>query len=120
MFRFSLATIVLTLTLWASLYVARGQDWIASFPSFTLEILVFLASSTLIIFYILIKRNDPESFTQSYLLSIALKILFYGAFVFIVIFIDSPGASLNTAFFIASYVLYTALEVTFLFKRKNG
>jgi hypothetical protein len=118
--RFFIAIILLTVTLFVALYTAQAQEWIATFPSFTLEILFFLASSTLIIFYILIKRDDPESFTQSYLLSIAVKILFYGAFIFVLIFMDSPGASLNTAFFIASYVLYTALEVTFLFKRKNG
>ncbi len=120
MLRFFIATVLLTLTLFVALYVAQSQKWIASFPSFALEILFFLASSTLIIFYILIRRNEPESFTQSYLLSIALKILVYGTFIFILIFMDSSGATLNTAFFIASYILFTALEVTFLFKSKNG
>jgi hypothetical protein len=119
-FRFSIATILLTVLLFAALYMAQVQGWINRFPSFAVEILFFLASSTLIIFYILIRRNEPESFTQSYLLSIALKILFYGVFIFILIFMDSPGATLNTAFFIVAYVLYTALEVAFLFKRKNG
>ncbi len=120
MFRFFIATILLTVTLFGILYVAQTQEWITSFPSFALEILFFLASSTLIIFCILVKRNNPESFTQSYLLSIVLKILVYGTFIFILIFMDSAGAAVNTAFFIASYVLFTALEVTFLFKRKNG
>lgn len=120
MVRFSIATGLLTMALFAALYMARAQQWMVQFPSFATEILFFLASSTLIIYYILIKKNEPESFTQSYLLSIALKILFYGVFIFILIFMDSAGASLNTAFFITSYVLYTALEVTFLFKRKNS
>lgn len=120
MVRFFLATGLLTIAVIAALYIARAQQWIDRFPSFTTEILFFLASSTLLIFYILIKRNGAESFTQSYLLSIALKILFYGAFIFILIFMDSEGASLNTGFFITSYVLYTALEVAFLFRRKNG
>jgi hypothetical protein len=119
-FRFFLATTILTLTLLAGLYYARAQDWIVSFPSFALEILFFLAGSTLVIFYILIRRAEAESFTQSYLLSIVLKILVYGTFIFVLIFMDSSEATVNTAFFITSYLLFTALEVAFLFKNKNG
>ena len=67
----------------------------------------------------LIRVRKPDSFVQLYLLFMVLKFLAYGAFVFILILKDKAGAEANALFFMATYFIFTALEVVFLFFRKE-
>lgn len=120
MLRFFIAILTLTLSFFAALYFGQSRGWIPTLPTFSYEILLFLAASTLFIFYVLIKRLDAASFIQSYLISIVLKLLVGGGFIFVLIYLDGNGAVANTALFILAYILFTALEVGFLFSKKNG
>ena len=86
-------------------------------PSYTLAIIFSLAVSTFLIYYFLFKRSRDAAFTQYYLLSIVLKMLGYGTFVLVIIFTDRAGATGNAVLFLVSYLLFTVLEIGFLFTK---
>ena len=85
-------------------------------PSFLILILTVLTSATWLI-YFFIQRANREDFIRNYLLTIVLKLLAGGIFIFILLFIDKPGANANAIFFMTIYLVFTGLEVGFLFRR---
>ncbi len=99
--------------------IGGQQHWFAPIPSYAYEIIFFLGICTLVIFYFLIKRSRSPAFTQAYLLSVVLKMIGYGAFILVIIFRDREGAVANALLFMVVYVLFTAFEVGFLFKKVN-
>ncbi len=103
----------------AILFIGGKYHWFTATPSYGYEIIFFLGISTAVIFRFLIRPSLAPYFTQAYLLSIALKMLGYGAFILVIIFKDRSGAFGNALLFIVSYLLFTALEVGFLFVRIN-
>ncbi len=106
-----------TLALLGCLYLAQSQDWISDFPSFSIEILIFLLIGTLINFRYLNRITSPELFVRMYLFMMALKLLAFGAFVVVIILYDKPGAKENIVFFIITYLIFTGLEVGFLYQK---
>ncbi len=91
-------------------------------PSYISEILLVLAISTFVIFYLLkgIKSKHPEKFVTNYLLSIVLKILLGGIFVFVILKLDPPAANSNALFFMVSYLFYTVLEIVALVRIRTA
>jgi hypothetical protein len=85
-------------------------------PSFLILILTVLALATWLI-YFFIQRANRKDFIRNYLLTIVLKLLLGGIFIFVVLYIDKPGSNTNASFFMAVYLLFTGLEVGFLFRR---
>jgi hypothetical protein len=85
-------------------------------PSFLILILTVLAVATWLV-YFFIQKTNREDFIKNYLLSIVLKLLSGGIFIFILLYIDKPGADVNAIFFMTAYLLFTGLEVGFLFRR---
>jgi hypothetical protein len=102
-----------------SVYAGERQHWLTAAPSYAFEIISFLGVSMIAIFYFLNKRSGSSSFTQAYLLSIFLKMLTYSAVILLIILRDRTGAVGNVILFMVSYVLFTVLEVGFLFKAVN-
>lgn len=88
-------------------------------PSFLYESLVFLVFSTVLLYAYLDRATKPEFFTQLYLLSMAVKLLAYGAYMLVVILYDKAGATANVLFFIPTYFIFTGIEVGFLFRKIN-
>ena len=90
-------------------------------PSYALQslILLFLATAALYYYLLKIREEKPDLFVQFYLLTIAVKLLAYGAYLGVVIWEDASGAAANVVFFMSVYVLFTVLEVVFLFQRVN-
>jgi hypothetical protein len=117
--KFSISLTLLAITLLEIVYAAQKHDWFNSSPSYALEIVSFLGISMVTIFYFLNKRSDSSSFTQAYLLSIFLKMLLYSGVILFIILKDRTGAVGNVILFLVCYVLFTALEVGFLFKAVN-
>ncbi len=72
--------------------------------------------STLVIYYKLI-RVKGGTFVQLYLLSMAVKIVAYASFNFIMVLIDKPGANANVVFFLFAYSIFTLIEIAFLYRR---
>lgn len=86
-------------------------------PSFSTEIVVFLALSNVFLYWFTMRKmgEKSEDFVKIYLSTTVLRILFFGAFIFAVIFLDRPGAPKNALFFLICYFLFTAMEVWAIF-----
>ena len=65
------------------------------------------------------ERTDTEKFIRNYLLTIVIKLLAGGIFIFAVIYADLNNAESNAVTFMGAYLLLTGLEVGFLFKKFN-
>ncbi len=85
-------------------------------PSFLILILTILAAATWLV-YLFMLRTKQEDFVKNYLLTIVLKLLGGGIFIFALIFFDKDGAEANAVLFMTAYFLFTGLEVGFLFRR---
>ena len=96
---------------------AYHQSWILHPPSFLYETVIFLIVSTGAMYGYLYNVNKPDFFVQLYLLLMVVKFFLYGAYVYFMIIKDKPGATMNVAFFITLYFIFTALEVGFLYRK---
>jgi hypothetical protein len=91
---------------------------IASLPSFFVPTLVLLVLSTGLL-YKYLYRVSQAYFVQLYLVTIALKIMVYGAYVFMMALKDKQGILSNVVFFLVSYFFFTGLEIVFLYRKKT-
>jgi hypothetical protein len=89
-------------------------------PSLYLVTLAFLTFSTALIFFYLYTTEKPGHFVQLYLLTMAVKLLAYLAFCFVMISKDKPSAVGNVVFFMCTYFLFTAIEIGFLYRKISG
>lgn len=108
-----------TLILVTFVLLGLGIFGVWNSPSFYYQSLVLLFISTGALFYYLLKirENRPDYFVQLYLLTIAVKLVAYGAYLGIVAWKDRAEANMNILFFLVFYVLYTILEVAFLWRK---
>lgn len=92
--------------------------WLPDKPSYALEVILYVVFITALIYrYILrFSAQGPETTTQFYLLSIALKLFAGCAFVTAIAVLDKAGARGNVVLFLVSYIIFTGLEVMFLKK----
>ncbi|MBL7863314.1 MAG: hypothetical protein JNK10_00460 [Cyclobacteriaceae bacterium] len=120
MVRFALLTSILTLMLAGiiEVFVAYGYQR----PSFATEIIVFLAVVHIGLYFLVSRQigQRPENFIMIYLGTTVLRILFFGVFVFLLIWMDPENGFPNAVLFLVAYVLFTALEVTVLFIKVNA
>jgi hypothetical protein len=89
-------------------------------PSFYLPTLIFLAVSTVVIYFYLYTVDKPAHFVQLYLLTMSLKLLASLVFCFVMISRDKPSAAGNVVFFMCTYFLFTGIEIGFLYHRISG
>jgi len=87
-------------------------------PSFLFLIVTILAAATFLAYFFML-RTPTENFVKNYLLTIVVKLLAGGLFVGAIIFADIEGAETNAVTFMVAYLLFTGLEVAFLFGRFN-
>ena len=101
--------------------VGGGVYWNGSLPTQYFQSLMLLYISTGGLFYYLLKihTSRPDFFIQFYLLTIALKILAYGVYLGIVTWSNPENSGLNIVFFMVVYVIFTAIEVGFLWRKIN-
>lgn len=116
MIRFFVFLLLTALILGGAVWIGQGQG-LFSMPSFFYPTLLFLLFGTAIIYRYLIKVDKPEFFVQLYLITMAMKLLTYGAYCWIMIAQDNAGAAANVGFFLAVYLAFTALEIGFLFRK---
>jgi hypothetical protein len=64
-------------------------------------------------------RGEKENFIRNYLLTIVIKLLAGGIFIAAIIYVDMDNAETNAITFMAAYLLFTILEVGFLFRKFN-
>jgi hypothetical protein len=119
MMRFVLALLLIAL---AGELIARYSGMTGSSVYATIANAILLAG-TAILFRLMAGVDDPQKFTQAYLLSIIAKILLASVLIVVLILIDKPHSRANVIFLFSMYVLYTVIEVLFLvrFRReRNG
>lgn len=120
MIRFCLVLAGFGVALATLTWIAFQLLWISQFPSFFYQTTFFLLFSTATIFAYLYRVNKPEFFVQLYLLTMALKLLAYGAYNLLMILKDKVGASVNVVYFMALYAVFTVLEIAFLYRKNSG
>ena len=118
MIRFTILLAGITALIGACGLAARHFGVIHGLPTFFIPTLVLLAFTTSVI-YVYLDKSGDAIFVQLYLLTIAVKILAYGAYVFIMAYKDQQGAFMNVVFFLVIYFLFTALEIAFLYRKKT-
>lgn len=120
MTRFVLLTVLLA-GLIAIIVITGSSKGLFVRPSFFGEIVIFFVFSNVAL-YSFTKRavgGAPTDFIKIYLGATVLRILFFGAFIFLLIRLDRGGAFQNALFFLVNYFLFTALEVAILFREIN-
>jgi hypothetical protein len=118
-FRF-ITTLLLSACLIAAFVVYGSEQGYFVRPSLYLVTLIFLTFSTALIFFYLYTAEKPAFFVQLYLLTMAVKVLAYLAFCFVMISRDKPSAAGNVVFFMCTYFLFTGLEIGFLYRKISG
>ena len=108
---FSIILVVLTIA------IGLGALQFTS-PSFLKSILGGLSIATWLVYFFM-ERGNPENFIRNYLLTIVIKLLAGGIFIFAIIYADLEGSESNALTFMIAYLLSTGLEVGFLFKKFN-
>ena len=111
----TLATISLLLVL-ASWMLVR-LEWIQVLPSFFFQTLMLLIFGTGVIYFYLFRFNKAAFFIHVYLLSMAVKLLAYGVYNFVMIAEDPAEAVSNVIWFMALYLIFTVLEIGFLYQK---
>jgi hypothetical protein len=104
----------------ALVFLAVRQGLIGELPSFFYQTLIFLLFSTIVIYAYLYKVSKPDYFVQLYLLTMAVKLLGYGAYVYFMITGDGNGAIANVVFFMTTYFIFTTLEIVFLYHKNSS
>lgn len=116
MARFILVTIIISLLL-----VCGGYLFFETLPGFFWESIILLALSTvgLYRFLINVKRDKPDFFVPLYLATLTVKLIAYGAYIFLMVKLQ-PGLMFeNVVFFMVGYVIFTGVETYFLHRFVN-
>jgi hypothetical protein len=115
--RFYIALVVLAFMItMMGIWAEAASYWVK--PSFFVETLILLVFSTGLLYRYLFNVSS-DLFVQLYLSTIAIKILAYAGYMFLVVSLDSPGAPRNVAFFMFTYLVFTAVEIGFLYHKKT-
>lgn len=106
----------------AMLVVAGSYLVLPEFPSFFFQtvILLFLGAAGIYYYLIDIKNEKPKYFAQLYLLTLFVKLIAYGAYILFVLLKSPDHAAANAGVFMITYILFTALEVGFLYQKITG
>jgi hypothetical protein len=92
------------------------QNIFETLPPYMWQTLIFLNLTTGIIFYYLIK-SDKSLFVQLYLLTMVIKLFAYAGYNVIIIMLDRENAGANVGFFLVTYLIFTTLELLFLYRK---
>lgn len=112
MFRFVLTILVVT-----GLAIGLVLILVPQPPSFLYPTSVLLAFATILLYRYLHTQKNPQFFVQLYLATMAFKLLVYCGYALTIAMLDKPGAFANVVYFLCVYVLFTALEVVFLYHK---
>lgn len=117
MIRFVLLALTLSALVMGAVGWGVDAGWV-DHPSFAWEIIIFLFVTHVAGYNFVVRQLDqrPEDFVKVYLGLTVIRILFFGIFIFVVIWIEPNAGSSNAVFFLVSYVLFTGLEVGALYR----
>ena len=120
MLRFVLLATVMALLALGGVYGCNYLEW-THLPSATWEIVICMFIVHVGLYHFVTRQIErrPGDFVKIYLGITVLRILFFGAFIFAIILLDSSGAHENVVLFLVCYFLFTTLEVSALFSKIN-
>ena len=118
MLRFTLLTILLSTIILLSV-LGGVRSGLFPMPSFTTRIIILLAIVHVALYYFTARNRslNPLDFVKLYLGMTVLRILFFSAFIFVIIKLDPIGAWQNATLFLTGYILFTALEAVVTYKK---
>ena len=105
------------LLMMAVAYGSVGQPWLNELPSYFFQTLILLLFGTGLLYIYLYRFNRQDLFVHIYLLSMVVKLLAYGAYNFFMIIDDEAGAVSNVSSFMLLNLIFTLLEIVFLYKK---
>lgn len=113
---------LIALLVCAMVIVAASYLVLPVLPSFFFQtiILLFLGAAGIYYYLVDIKNDKPKYFAQLYLLTLFVKLIAYGAYILFVLLKSPHQAAANAGVFMVTYVLFTALEVGFLYQKITG
>jgi hypothetical protein len=116
-----LVKFLLTLILAALLILAIGQWGLETRPEYFYRTLIFLFVSTAGLFRFLLrtKQQRPDFFVQFYLATMVVKLIAYGAYMFVVVTSQTEKAVADVGYFMVVYFVFTAIEIGFLYRHVN-
>lgn len=117
MFRFLIFVIALAIGLPLLVRWAWSEGLIPAMPSFLYVSTGIVAFITTVIALYLYRLNKPSLFVQFYLLSLVVKLLAALAYCLLMVLKDRAGSTANVIYFLVLYVLFTSLEIVFLYKK---
>jgi hypothetical protein len=90
-------------------------------PGYFYKTLIFLFICTVGLYRFLLKTKQqrPDFFVHFYLATLAVKLVAFGAYVFFMVRKQPEQAHQNIIFFMLVYVIFTALEIGFLYRHVN-
>lgn len=112
---------LITLTLTALFIGAVGFWGIEARPEYFFRTLIFLFISTAGLYRFLLrtKQQRPDFFVQLYLATMVIKLIAYGAYLFIVVTSQTEKTVYDVAVFMVVYFIFTAIEIGFLYRQVN-
>ena len=90
-------------------------------PGYFYQTLIFLFVSTAGLYRFLLrtKQQRPDFFVQFYLATMAVKLIAYGVYAFLMVRNQPEQATGNVVFFMIVYFLFTFIEIGFLYREVN-
>jgi hypothetical protein len=119
LFKFSAIIIATSLFLLCLLWISDATGFIVR-PSFSTQTIILVSFITLAIFFYLSKPKLQAYFLPLYLASIAVKLIAYCAYNFLIILRDRSNAFANVIVFLIVYLIFTGIEIAFLYRKITG
>lgn len=117
MTRFLAFAVLFTLAFPPLVELAARQAWIYQTPSFLYETTWLVALITSILFVYLYRLEKATYFVQLYLLSMVAKLIAYLVYNTIIVLEEPGNAVANVVYFLIVYLVFTALEIGFLYRK---
>lgn len=116
MVRFLITTFLITAAI-----IGVGYLVFDELPSFFYQTIILLFVTTIGLFRFLrnTKKKNPDFFVPIYLATIAIKLISFGGYIFLMVKQQPEMMRENVAFFLIAYVIFTALETGFLYRFVN-
>lgn len=113
---------LIALLVCAMVIVATSYLVLPVLPSFFFQtiILLFLGAAGIYYYLVDIKKDKPRYFAQLYLLTLFVKLIAYGGYILFVLLKSPDQAAANAGVFMITYILFTTLEVGFLYRKITG
>lgn len=95
-----------------------GYAYFKILPAFFYQtiILLFVSMAGLYKFLLDTKRDKPDFFVPIYLATLVVKLIAYGAYIFVMVKKQPEMMAENVVFFMIGYVIFTGVETGFLYR----